>query len=63
MNSCWLFHDWPKWTDRNEGAISVREDDGSKRIVGDVITQERRCNRCNMVVLRMSRASLNLFHA
>lgn len=46
-------HLWGRWEDKETGAKTIGE-----RVVGKLIVQERRCQRCNQVQMRMEEVSL-----
>ena len=51
--SCWPFcHQWQRWIDISTGKIA---DCYSDKIIGEFIVQERRCNRCEKVQLRVAK--------
>jgi len=54
--SCFWRHRWTKWSDKADGNKTQ-----SGRVLGKVIIQERRCERCNMVELRAAEATINLW--
>ena len=50
---CWLWHRWSRWEDVTHGNLGV-----GGRIIGEVLTQRRRCLRCNAAELRMAKATI-----
>lgn len=50
---CFWRHQWPKWTDRTDGKVT-REG----RVLGHTVIQERRCERCNALALRIVEARI-----
>ena len=55
--TCFWRHRWSRWEDKQ---TLVLHGPGlpAEAIIGRSILQERRCERCNMVELRMEEASL-----
>lgn len=52
--SCWPWlHQWQRWVDIDHGKLISTI---TNEPVGQFITQERRCNRCEKVQLRVDRA-------
>lgn len=44
-------HQWGQWNDTQRGTIT-REYQGKERIIGEVYSQERRCQQCNQLKVR-----------
>ena len=55
--ACLFFHRWGCWEDKESG-FKTQGSGAEQKHIGKVIIQERRCQRCNMVQLRMAEASL-----
>lgn len=52
---CW-FHAWGKWKDVSNGNLNSAE---TKGVIGKLIIQERRCQKCNRAQLAIARAILS----
>lgn len=51
--SCWPWaHQWQRWIDIDHGKVVTYDD----KVKGQFITQERRCNRCEKVQLRIAKS-------
>jgi hypothetical protein len=46
---CW--HKWGKWVDTNSGEIK----NANHLVIGKLIEQEKRCEKCGMVKLRTAK--------
>lgn len=56
--TCFWRHQWTKWSDRDTGTKVTNEEGPKKCIVGIVVFQERRCEKCNQLQLRLVQATL-----
>lgn len=58
QESCFWRHDWTKWEDKTDG-VKTYDDNGTKRVIGKIIVQERRCQRCNEARLRIEEVTIS----
>ena len=54
--ACWWLHRWGKWVELSRGQLSQVDDDGTKRVIGFWVRQERRCARCGRIQIRQETA-------
>ena len=57
LRTCFWRHRWSRWEDKQ--TLNLRRmEQPAEAIIGRSILQERRCERCNMVELRMEEATI-----